>query len=59
MKSSKRDKAEGTVDRIAGKILGFIGRLTGNRSHRAKGEAAKGRGAFRTTRGRAKDAGGR
>jgi uncharacterized protein YjbJ (UPF0337 family) len=51
MKSSKRDKAEGTVDRIAGKILAFIGRLTGNRSHQAKGNAAKGR--------EAKGAGGR
>ena len=40
MKSSKRDKAEGTVDRIAGKILDFIGRLTGNTSHRVKGNAA-------------------
>jgi uncharacterized protein YjbJ (UPF0337 family) len=59
MKSSKRDKAEGTVDRIAGKVLDFIGRLTGKTSHRAKGNVAKGRGAFRTTRGRAKDAGGR
>jgi uncharacterized protein YjbJ (UPF0337 family) len=59
MKSSKRDKAEGTVDRIAGKILAFIGRLTGNRSHQAKGNAAKGRGAFRTARGKAKGAGGR
>jgi len=59
MKSSKRDKAEGAVDRIAGKILDFVGRLTGNTSHRAKGKAAQGRGAFRTTRGRAKDAGGR
>lgn len=59
MKSSKRDKAEGTIDSIAGKILAFIGRLTGNKEHQAKGHAAKGRGAFRTTRGRAKRAGGR
>lgn len=59
MKSSKRDKAEGTADSIAGKILAFIGRLTGNTSHRAKGNAAKGRGAFRTAKGRTKGAGGR
>jgi uncharacterized protein YjbJ (UPF0337 family) len=59
MKSSKRDKAEGAIDRIAGKVLDFIGRLTGNTAHRAKGNAAKGRGAVRTTRGRAKGAGGR
>jgi uncharacterized protein YjbJ (UPF0337 family) len=59
MKSSKRDKAEGAIDRIAGKILDFFGRLTGNTSHRAKGNAAKGRGAFRTGKGRAKSAGGR
>jgi len=59
MKSSKQDKAEGALDRIAGPILAFIGRLTGNTSHRAKGNAAKGRGAFRTARGRAKDGAGR
>jgi uncharacterized protein YjbJ (UPF0337 family) len=57
MKSSKRDKAEGTIDRIAGRLLDVIGRVTGNTSHRAKGKAAKGRGAFRTTRGKAKGAG--
>jgi uncharacterized protein YjbJ (UPF0337 family) len=59
MKSSKRDKAEGAADSIAGKILAFIGRLTGNKEHQAKGNAAKGRGAFRTGKGRAKSAGGR
>jgi uncharacterized protein YjbJ (UPF0337 family) len=57
MKSAKQDKAEGAIDRIAGQILAFIGKLTGNRKHQAKGQAAKGRGAFRTTKGRAKDAG--
>ena len=47
MKSARRDKAEGTVDKIAGRVLEAFGKLTGNRSSRAKGQAARGRGAGR------------
>lgn len=54
MKSARRDKAEGTLDRIAGKVLEAFGRLTGNRSTQAKGKAARGRGAGRRTKGRVK-----
>ena len=53
-KSGKRDQAEGFVDRMAGRILEAWGALTGNKSARAKGGAARGRGASRTARGGAK-----
>jgi uncharacterized protein YjbJ (UPF0337 family) len=55
-KSAKRDRAEGVVDRVAGRILEAVGRLTGRPSHRAKGKAARGRGTFRGAKGRGKRA---
>jgi uncharacterized protein YjbJ (UPF0337 family) len=54
MKSTRRDKAEGTVDRIAGRVAEAIGKLTGNRSMGAKGKAARGRGTARSAKGGAK-----
>jgi uncharacterized protein YjbJ (UPF0337 family) len=54
MKSARRDKAEGTVDKIAGRVMEAFSKLTGNRSAGAKGKAARGRGAARRTKGRAK-----
>ena len=54
MKSGSRDTAEGTVDKIAGKVMEAFSKLTGNRSAGAKGKAARGRGAARSTKGRAK-----
>jgi uncharacterized protein YjbJ (UPF0337 family) len=53
-KSSRRDKAEGAVDRIAGRILEAFSKLTGNRSAGAKGKGARGRGAARSGKGRSK-----
>jgi uncharacterized protein YjbJ (UPF0337 family) len=53
-KSARRDKAEGAVDRLAGRVLEAFSKLTGNRSAGAKGKAARGRGAGRSLRGRAK-----
>ena len=53
-KSSRRDRAEGGLDRIAGRVLEAIGRLTGRRSYQAKGKAARGRGAVRGRKGRIK-----
>ena len=53
-KSSSRNKAEGTVDRIAGRILEAWGALTGSNKSRAKGGAARGRGGFRSASGSAK-----
>jgi uncharacterized protein YjbJ (UPF0337 family) len=56
MKSGSRDKAEGTIDKIAGRVMEAFSKLTGNRSAGAKGKAARGRGATRKTKGRAKRA---
>ena len=53
-KSSRRDRAEGGLDRIAGRVLEAIGRLTGRRSYQVKGKAARGRGAVRGRKGRIK-----
>ena len=54
MKSARRDKTEGIVDKMAGRVIEAFGKLTGNRSARAKGKAARGRGAGRRAKGRAK-----
>ena len=54
MKSGSRNKAEGTVDKIAGRIMEAFAKLTGKRSAGAKGKAARGRGALRRGKGRAK-----
>ena len=54
MKSRSRDKTEGTVDKIAGRVMEAFSKLTGNRSKGAKGKAARGRGAARRAKGRAK-----
>ena len=51
-KSARRNKAEGTLDRLAGRALEAYSKLTGKRSARAKGKAARGRGAARSLRGR-------
>lgn len=55
-KSSKRDRAEGALDRLGGRVLEVMGRLTGRRSYQAKGKAARARGAARSRKGRAKRA---
>lgn len=53
-KSARRNKAEGGLDKLAGRVLEAFGKLTGDRSARTKGKAARGRGAARTTKGRMK-----
>jgi uncharacterized protein YjbJ (UPF0337 family) len=55
-KSAKRDKSEGFIDRMAGKVLDWWGSITGSKSTKAKGKAAKTRGRARTTRGKTKRA---
>jgi uncharacterized protein YjbJ (UPF0337 family) len=57
MKSARRDKTEGTIDRVAGRVLEAFGKLTGNRKSSAKGKAARGRGAGRPAKGRVKGSG--
>ncbi len=54
MRSGKNDKARGTLDKIAGRVLDAFGKLTGKKSTRAKGKAARTRGAGRSAKGRAK-----
>jgi uncharacterized protein YjbJ (UPF0337 family) len=53
-KSARRNKAEGGLDKLAGRVLEAFSKLTGNRSAGAKGKAARGRGAGRSATGRFK-----
>jgi uncharacterized protein YjbJ (UPF0337 family) len=58
-KSSRRNKAEGRLDKIGAWVLEVLGRITGRPSHKAKGKAARTRGSARKTTGRAKERAGR
>jgi uncharacterized protein YjbJ (UPF0337 family) len=53
-KSHKRNKAEGAMDRVGGRIMELVGKVTGRRSQKAKSKAARLRGGTRTKRGQAK-----
>lgn len=55
-KSSRRDKAEGRLERLVGRLLEFVGRVTGRGSSKkkVKGKAARTRGTAKRHRGRAK-----
>lgn len=53
-KSARRNKTEGTLDRIGATIMEFVGKVTGRKTTKAKGKAARARGASRRTKGRAK-----
>jgi uncharacterized protein YjbJ (UPF0337 family) len=53
-KSRRRDEAEGTLDKLAGRVLEVLSKLTGSWSGRAKGKAARSRGTGRSSRGRLK-----
>ncbi|HEX6012619.1 MAG TPA: hypothetical protein VFY87_12635 [Geminicoccaceae bacterium] len=54
MKTKRRDKTEGTIDKIAGRVLEAVGKVTGNNKTKAKGKGARARGAGRSAKGRAK-----
>jgi uncharacterized protein YjbJ (UPF0337 family) len=58
-KSSSRNKADGRLDRIGGWVSETVGRITGRKSHKVKGKAARTRGSVRMTKGRAKEHTGR
>jgi uncharacterized protein YjbJ (UPF0337 family) len=58
-KSSRRDKAEGTLDRIAGRVLEVVSKVTGKQKTRATGKAARARGRGRSAKGRTKSRVGR
>jgi uncharacterized protein YjbJ (UPF0337 family) len=53
-KSGRRDKVEGALDKLAGRVLETFSKLTGRRSTAAKGKGARGRGAARSGKGRLK-----
>jgi uncharacterized protein YjbJ (UPF0337 family) len=53
-KSARRDKAEGGLDKVGGRILEAFSKLTGKRTTGAKGKAARGRGRAKSAKGRAK-----
>jgi uncharacterized protein YjbJ (UPF0337 family) len=55
-RSARRDAAGGVVDRIAGRVLEAWGSLTGHRSSKMKGKAARGRGRARHGKSRVKRA---
>jgi uncharacterized protein YjbJ (UPF0337 family) len=55
-KSAKRDKTEGFIDRVAGRVLEWWSTVTGRKTTKAKGKAARARGSVRTKRGQAKKA---
>jgi uncharacterized protein YjbJ (UPF0337 family) len=55
-KSSHRDRSEGTLDRLRGRVTEMFGTLTGRKSRKAKGRTVRLRGRARTGRGRAKRA---
>ena len=56
-KSSRRDKAEGRLERWAGRLVELIGR--GSAQKKVKGKAVRTRGSAKTQRGRAKQRVGR
>ena len=57
MKSRRRNTTEGTMDRIAGRVLEAVGKVTGSTKTKAKGKGARGRGAGRSATGRARGRG--
>jgi uncharacterized protein YjbJ (UPF0337 family) len=54
MKSRSRDKAEGTLDKVGGRIMEAVSKVTGKRTTGAKGKAARTRGSWRSAKGSAK-----
>jgi uncharacterized protein YjbJ (UPF0337 family) len=54
MKSAQRDRMKGALDKVGGRLLEAIGRLTGRMSLKAKGKAARARGVARSRKGHIK-----
>ena len=53
-KSSRRDKAEGKLERLAGRAMELFSKVTGKRSTAAKGKAVRAHGRGKSARGGAK-----
>lgn len=56
MRSAKRNKAQGRLDRMVARVMEMFGKVTGRRSAKVKGKAVRSRGAGRRQTGRAKRA---
>jgi uncharacterized protein YjbJ (UPF0337 family) len=54
MRSARQGRIRGTIDKMAGRVLEWWGKLRGNRSTVMKGKAARGRGVGRSAMGRLK-----
>jgi uncharacterized protein YjbJ (UPF0337 family) len=54
-KSSTRDKAEGVLYKVGGRVLQAIGSLTGDRKNKVKGRLGRGKGTLKDREGRLKD----
>jgi len=53
-KSGRWDRTRGALDKLAGRVLDALSKVTGRRSTAAKGKAARIRGGARTSKGRSK-----
>jgi uncharacterized protein YjbJ (UPF0337 family) len=53
-KSARRNKSEGALDKVGGRIMEAFSKLTGNRKSGAKGKATRGRGSARSAKGKVK-----
>jgi len=53
-KSARRNKTEGGLDKIGGRIMEAFSKLTGDRKSGRKGKAARGRGSARSAKGKVK-----
>jgi uncharacterized protein YjbJ (UPF0337 family) len=56
-KTARRNQAEGTLDKIGGRVLEAWSKLTGDKKAGAKGKGARARGAGRSGMGRFKQGG--
>jgi uncharacterized protein YjbJ (UPF0337 family) len=54
VRSAREDRIRGRIDKILGRVLKAFGTLTGHRSTRLKGRAARARGAGRSAKARLK-----
>jgi len=55
MKDSKEDKAEGTLDKVKGKVKEGVGKLTGDEQTEAEGKNQNTKGHLKETKGKIKD----
>jgi len=54
MNSGKRDRAEGALYKVGGRVLEVVGSLTGDRKKKVKGRLGRGMGTAKDGEGRLK-----